>query len=43
MTAQQSTTKRDALRRLEKDVQEKWETEKVFEVNAPEPGSEEAR
>ena len=34
--ALQSTTKRDELRHIEREVQQQWEKDKVFEVDAPE-------
>eukprot|EP00118_Oscarella_pearsei_P016818 m.163639 g.163639 ORF g.163639 m.163639 type:complete len:1177 (+) comp38854_c0_seq2:70-3600(+) len=43
MTTQHPTTKRDALREIERQVQRQWEEQKVFEANAPEsnePNSE---
>ncbi|XP_005104027.1 leucine--tRNA ligase, cytoplasmic [Aplysia californica] len=37
-----STAKLDELLSIEKQMQEKWETEKIFEVDAPKPGSKDA-
>lgn len=33
------TFKLNFLRKIEKEAQNKWENEKVFEENAPEPGT----
>ena len=35
------TVKLNELLRIERAMQEKWESEKVFEMDAPEAGSEE--
>jgi len=43
MAQRKGTAKLRELLDIEKKVQEKWETEKVFEVDAPKPGSEEAK
>lgn len=36
------TTKVDYLKRIEKDIQKKWDEDKLFEIDAAEPGSEES-
>uniref|UniRef100_V9KA46 Leucine--tRNA ligase, cytoplasmic n=1 Tax=Callorhinchus milii TaxID=7868 RepID=V9KA46_CALMI len=43
MTERKGTAKVDYLKGIEKDIQQKWEKEKVFNVNAVEPGSAESR
>ncbi|KAL1252478.1 hypothetical protein QQF64_017171 [Cirrhinus molitorella] len=35
MTERKGTAKLDFLRKIEKDVQQKWEQEKIFEIDAP--------
>lgn len=42
-TNRKGTVKLNELLRIEQEMQEKWEREKVFEENAPEPGSADAR
>ena len=37
------TAKLNELLDIEQKVQERWEQEKIFEIDAPEPGSEEAK
>ena len=37
------TVKLNELLRIEREMQEKWAREKVFEEDAPAPGSEEAK
>lgn len=34
MAERKGTTKVDFLKKIEKEIQQKWDTEKVFEVNA---------
>jgi leucyl-tRNA synthetase len=43
MTQRKGTAKLRELLEIEQQVQKKWETEKVFEIDAPTPGSKEAR
>ncbi|XP_042196020.1 leucine--tRNA ligase, cytoplasmic [Callorhinchus milii] len=43
MTERKGTAKVDYLKGIEKDIQQKWEKEKVFNINAVEPGSAESR
>lgn len=38
-----STAKLDEIIQIEKRVQERWQTEHIFEVDAPEPGSPNAK
>ena len=38
-----STAKLDELLNIEKQVQEKWDKEKIFEVDAPAPGGKDAK
>jgi leucyl-tRNA synthetase len=37
------TAKLNELLDIERRIQERWEREKTFELDAPEPGSEEAK
>lgn len=37
-----STAKLDELLQIEREVQRQWEEKKLFEVDAPEPGTEAA-
>ena len=42
-SARKGTVKLNELIDIELQVQERWAREKVFEMDAPEPGSEEAK
>ncbi|XP_074147818.1 leucine--tRNA ligase, cytoplasmic isoform X2 [Sminthopsis crassicaudata] len=39
MTERKGTAKVDFLKKIEREIQQKWEAEKVFEANASDPGS----
>jgi len=43
MAHRKGTAKLKELLEIERQVQQRWMEERVFEVDAPEPGSDEAR
>ena len=41
-TERKSTAKLDELLDIERQMQEKWDTQRIFEVDAPRPGDKDA-